>query len=192
MSDLGEVRALDRIVVGRDGVRYHRSGHPMKLTEARNNARKGRGYLVVNLRKNHIADVTPVHRIVAETFIDNPLGLPTVNHKDGNKHNNRVDNLEWVSYSENNMHALEHGLRHPRGTAILQITKDGTIVAGYKSTYEASRQTGLKVCSISHCLNGRQKQYAGYIWKRKSECETTIPTGSTPEDELPAEAQRAL
>lgn len=56
-----------------------------------------------------------VHRLVAERYIPNPNNLPCINHKDGNKLNNNVDNLEWCSYSENNAHALKNGLRKPRG-----------------------------------------------------------------------------
>ena len=51
-----------------------------------------------------------VHRVIAETFIPNPNNLPCVNHKDGNKHNNKVENLEWVTHSENTLHAMKNGM----------------------------------------------------------------------------------
>lgn len=60
--------------------------------------------------KNH-SKCQYVHILVAQNFIPNPLNKPTVNHKDGNKHNNRVDNLEWNTYSENNQHSIDTGLR---------------------------------------------------------------------------------
>lgn len=55
-----------------------------------------------------------VHKVIAETFIPNPQNLPCVNHKDGNKHNNSVENLEWVTYSENSKHAVDNGLYEKR------------------------------------------------------------------------------
>lgn len=70
----------------------------------------GKGYLRVSISKK----LQFVHRLVAEKYIPNPDNLPQVNHKDGNKLNNNVENLEWVSNSENRKHAVDTGL-HPSG-----------------------------------------------------------------------------
>ena len=93
-------------------------------------------YLVVDLNKDARRKTVSVHRIVAEAFIPNPNSLPCVNHKDGNKDNNCVDNLEWCTHSENNYHACRTGLKNiPSGTA----NKNS------KLTYE-------DVASIKKCL----------------------------------------
>lgn len=192
VSDTGEVRSLDRYITentGKHSGRKHfRKGYLMKLSESKSRD-GGRGYLVVNLRKNNTSLVKQVHIIVAEAFIPNPDNMPTVNHKDGNKWNNCVSNLEWVSYSENNIHALKNGLRNPRGTAIEQYTIDGKYISSYKSVTDAARINGFSRGGISHCVNGRTNQSFGYVWK-KSEGQTTIPKGSTLDDELPVEAQK--
>lgn len=193
INEHGEVRSLDRVIVDKSGPhagtkRLHK-GKPMKLTESRNKARKD-GYLVVNLRRDHTSHVVPVHVLVAKTFVPNPNGMPTINHIDGNKHNNDADNLEWVSYAENNSHALRNGLRKPRGVRISQYDTDGNYIATYRSVTEASRRTGISRGMISHCVNGRTKSASGFVWKKLSEGATTIPNGSTREDELPVEAQR--
>lgn len=71
------------------------------------------GYEYVNLTDNYKAKKLKVHRLVAEAFIPNPLNKRTVNHIDGNKLNNCVDNLEWATYIENQHHAIEKGLWKP-------------------------------------------------------------------------------
>ena len=69
------------------------------------------GYLGVFLcKKNYKPIRKQIHRLIAEAFIPNPDNKPCVNHKDGNKRNNHVDNLEWVTYSENQKHSWEYGL----------------------------------------------------------------------------------
>ena len=192
VSDSGEVRSMDRFVetkTGRQkGMKRMLLGNVMKQTESVGKTRES-GYLVVNLRKDHTSKVVCVHHLVAETFIPNPDNLPTINHIDGNKHNHRVENLEWASYSENNIHALSTGLRRPRGNKIVQYDLENNLIRTYRSTCEAARITGVSRGGISHCLNGRSETSGGFIW-RKSESPTTIPKGSTQEDELPAEAQR--
>lgn len=69
------------------------------------------GYMRVRLYQNGVSKQKFVHRLVAEKFIPNPKGLPEVNHIDGNKANNQVSNLEWVTSSDNKLHALATGLR---------------------------------------------------------------------------------
>lgn len=73
-----------------------------------------KGYIQVHLSKNGSVVNAPIHRLVAQNFIDNPDNKPQVNHIDGNKRNNRVDNLEWCINSENQQHALKIGLRKHR------------------------------------------------------------------------------
>lgn len=68
------------------------------------------GYLQVGLHKNGISKTFDIHRLVAQTFIPNPLNLPEVNHKFGNKFDNYVENLEWCTDTENKQHALKTGL----------------------------------------------------------------------------------
>lgn len=191
VSDNGNVRSLDRDVPDSVYGQKHLRGRMMKLTESK--GRNGdEGYLVVNLRKNHTSKTVPVHRLVAEAFLPNPLGLPTVNHKDGNKMNNCVDNLEWASYSSNNLHALENGLRAPRGNAIVQLDMVGNVIKVYRSTCEAARLTGISRGMISHCVNHRAHLAGGYQWKKIEKCNDYLSTESTVEDELPLEVQERV
>lgn len=187
ISDTGLVRSLDRVVPDAKLGSKKLKGKIMKQTESVGKTRES-GYYVVNLRKNHTTNVCQVHRLVAETFIENPLGLPTVNHIDGNKHNNNVVNLEWASYSWNNIHALKNGLRDPRGTYIRQMNLDGSFVSDFKSVCEANRITGIGRAMISHCVNGRSKTAGGFLWSKVDKRNDYLGDESTAEDELPLEA----
>lgn len=171
VSSYGRVRSKDRYQTNADGKTYFYKGKYLNPTATK--GRDGSSYYVVNIRQHGIANIMLVHRLVAEAFIDNPDNLPTVNHKDGDKQNNRVENLEWASYSENNKHALENNLRSPRGNPIVQKDLDGNIVGVYKSSLEAERKTGISHGGINHVLNGRAKTSGGYIWE-KFEGQSTI------------------
>lgn len=172
VSDDGAVKSLDRIVIDRNGQHRLWRGRIMKQTKSR--GRDGDGYIVVNLRKNGSSHVVPVHVLVANAFIPNPLRLSTVNHIDGNKNNNRVANLEWTTYRENNIHALTHGLREPRSNPVVQKTLDGMVVSTFRTVSEASRVTGISRGMISHCVNHRVKSAGGYVWEKLLEGLTTI------------------
>ena len=115
-----------------------------------------------------------VHRLVAETFIPNPESKPQVNHIDGNKQNNCVDNLEWCTQSENMRHALTNSLKvMPKGKnvynakEIVQIDINNNFIKKWETITEA--QKALNITHISDVCNGKRKQCGGYIWKFKEE-----------------------
>ena len=126
----------------------------------------GKGYKNMILRINGESKMLYVHRMVAETFIPNPKGLSEVNHKDENKSNNCVSNLEWMSKIDN----LHYGTRQERSVSkrsipVSQYDLQGNLINTYKSAREASRQTGITQGSISYCVKGERKIAGGYMWK---------------------------
>lgn len=122
------------------------------------------GYNYVNLSKDNKAHTKRVHRLVAEAFIPNPDNLSEVNHKDENKSNNNVSNLEWCTRKYN----LNYGARikkfsMTRGKTVRCVETEHI----YFSAREASRQTGIHQSSISKCCNKEYgfKTAGGYHWE---------------------------
>ena len=130
------------------------------------------GYLLVSLYKNRKRKSYKVHRLVAEHFIPNPDNLPEINHKDENKENNSVDNLEYCTHEDN----INHGTRNERiakantngkrSKKVLQFTLDGEFVKEWPSVNECGRN-GFNQGNIVSCCNGKLKQYKGFIWRYK-------------------------
>lgn len=108
ISNFGRVKSLDRIVSGCDGKSIPHKGRILKPLD------DGRGYHHIFLNKNGKYKVCKIHRLVGEYFIDNPFNKPYINHIDGIKTNNHQDNLEWVTASENQLHAIKTKLRNIR------------------------------------------------------------------------------
>lgn len=124
------------------------------------------GYCCVNLKDGDRRKNARVHRLVAEAFIPNPQNKPQVNHIDGNKHNNKVENLEWCTDYENRNHAYESGLRKMKELIkVKMFSAEGEFIAEFPSISEASRKTGINVGNISRCCNGGCKTANGFVFK---------------------------
>lgn len=127
------------------------------------------------------------HRLVANAFIPNPNDLPQVNHKDGNKNNNNVNNLEWCTQGYNMSHGFKTGLfdnaiKHSKSKDNINRLKEnaknlkvkvdkydmnGNFIQTYNSYKEAANDVKLKFdTSIRRCCKGELKSAAGYIWKK--------------------------
>ena len=107
-----------------------------------------------------------VHRMVALTFIDNPDNKPYVNHINGNRSDNNVENLEWVTPSENTQHAVNTGLfKSGRARAVVQYNLNGEQMATFESASEAARQTGGSQSKITMCCRGQRDSANDYQWR---------------------------
>ena len=157
VSNLGNVRSLN----------YHRMGFTKVLTP-----RKGTtGYLRVQLSKNCINKTVNVHRLVAETFLDNPENLPSINHKDENKTNNNVENLEFCTVAYNNAYGthnervgMTHRNRKDQSKPIIAIDKDGNETY-FPSIKEAERLWGVDHSGVCKVLKGKYERMYGYEWR---------------------------
>ena len=158
VSNLGRVKSL---IYGKERI--------MKLSKDKD------GYLQVQLSKKGKIKLKKVHRLVAEAFIDNPESKPQVNHINEIKTDNRVENLEWCTGSENMLHAIRKGLLlsangfdDSQSIAVSMYDKTtGELLKEFGSLREASRETGIKLSTISHqvrseCMPRKHKVYFRY------------------------------
>lgn len=134
------------------------------------------GYHIATLYKDKKHKTHKVHRLVAIAFIPNPNEYPSVNHKDENKKNNHVDNLEWSSSfynanygSRNKNISKTQTNRIDQARHVLQFTRDGLLVAEFESVREAERQTGVYRSNIIACCKGNKRYPAagGFVWEYK-------------------------
>lgn len=134
------------------------------------------GYYEYALQKHGKSKYVRAHVVVARAFLENPNNYPQVNHKDGNKLNNCVDNLEWCTLSHNVRHAYNMGLNPKRfgkendkSKKVYQYTLDGIFVKQWDSCREIERQLGIPHCNVCACCTGRYKKSHGFIWKYAKE-----------------------
>ena len=170
VSNYGQVRSLDRtdiyLMKGKE-VKRSRKGIIMTPTEDEY------GYLRIRLSKNGMETGFGIHQIVGIAFIPNPLNLPDINHKDENKKNNCVDNLEWCTKGyNNNYNNRQKRIAAKRQKITLQIDPNtNEIIKEGSSIAEAEKQLGLSCGHISRCCNGKRKICGGYKWAfKKGDC----------------------
>ena len=119
------------------------------------------GYLTYTFCQNGVKKTFRIHRLVALYFIDNPNNLPYVNHKDGNKTNNKVENLEWCTAKENDNHARKNRLKNQEKPVIAENIETKETIA-FKSVTEAGAILGINTGTISKVLHGKRNQTHGY------------------------------
>lgn len=159
VSNMGKVKSVRRNIILRQGITN--------------------GYKKAALYKNkkgykHFL----IHRLVAIAFIPNPDNLPQINHKDENKTNNCVNNLEWCTqeYNQNygtiNIRKSQKQLNHKNiSKPVLQYTLEGIFIKEWKSIRDIERMTGYDSSHISRCCRGKHAYAYGYLWKYKKEIE---------------------
>lgn len=129
------------------------------------------GYLFVCLCKNGKIKNFKVHRLVAEAFIQNPNNLPQVNHKDENKQNNCVENLEFCTAKYNNKYGTKNKrIAEKLSKPVLQIDKTtNEVISEFTSIMEVERQLGISCSNISECCNNKPHHNTayGFKWKYK-------------------------
>ena len=127
------------------------------------------GYKTVYLSTPNAAKNFLVHRLVALAFIGKPAGRSQVNHIDGNKLNNQIDNLEWVTPSENIQHAYDTGLidyysKDHHFKTVYQFDKKGNLIGEFYNGMEAGRVLNISNASIYQCCIGMRHSAGGYLW----------------------------
>ena len=162
VSNLGRIKSLDRKIISHRKTKLVdivKKGHVSKLHKETN------GYLRIQLYKNNKYKYYYVHRLVASAFIRNPNNCEEVNHINGIKTDNRVENLERCTSKQNKIHGHKMHLYHNE-RPIVQI-KDGVVIAEYSSITECAKKNGFVDVNIKRVLSNQRKNAYGYQWRYK-------------------------
>ena len=165
-SNTGKIRSLDRIIKHTNGKTQQRRGVVLKQRE------NEKGYKMVHLSKDNVLKNKFVHVLVLEAFLERPYGMTQINHKDENKGNNNLSNLEYcdASYNQNygscgknkSMATINDVKKSKK---VIQLTKDGSYLNTFPSLREVERTLGFMHGHIREACNGKLHTAYGYKWK---------------------------
>lgn len=195
VSNLGNVKSMPRMIITKN--RFGEITKKVKSKKNKPHLNKKTGYYQIILSKNKKTKMFLLHRLVAITFIPNPNKLPQINHKDGNKQNNCVDNLEWCTCSENIKHAFANNLNHSNFKVqcgsknpffgkhhstetkqkikeshykkVAQYDKNNNLIKIWDSILQVQKELNINNGNISTCCKQKRKTAGGYIWRYVNE-----------------------
>lgn len=178
VSNMGKVKRLSALrpmisKTGKNTLRYY--AERLLRPQAWSN-----GYLFIMLSKDKKTKQHSIHRLVAQHFIPNPEKKPEVNHKTGNKNDNRASELEWCTPSENQIHSYKTlcrvivrsgpsrmGAKNKSSKSVVQTSLEGILIQEYASAGEAARSLGTSQSFISACCTNKQRTAFGYKFNYK-------------------------
>ena len=155
-----EGKTIPHYLVDPSGKIYTAEGH--ELTQFQSNT----GYMRVKLSKGVNRGMYSVHRLVAMTFIENPNNYPVVHHKDTNRGNNSVDNLEWCNNSYNQKERFKDCVG-TKAKPVIQLTLSGDFIREWSTPKEVFRELGIQSQNISKVCKGRRNHAGGFKWRYK-------------------------
>lgn len=160
VSNMGRIKSVD-------SVRYYKNYKRTCKSRIRRQSANWQGYLSCFVsNRNGVKFRVRTHKLVCDLFIPNPENLPCVNHKDENKQNNCVWNLEHCTYAYNLTYGSREGLKD---VPVLQYDLDGNYIKEFKSVKLAAQEVGIQPRCISNVTHGWTKSAGGYIWRLKTD-----------------------